>query len=102
MLLREQVWLVHVSQLLTKCLRASDVLGRFGGDEFCVLLAHVDEVQAQETATRLIAAVEQGGFTYEGKPVPLSVTIGITMVKEDDTADALLKRADQDMYRRKG
>jgi len=94
--------MVHVTQLLGKALRASDVLGRFGGDEFCVLLAHVSEKQARDTADRLAKAVENGGFTYEGKPVPLSVTIGITMVSEDDCADSLLRRADQDMYRHKG
>ena len=94
--------MVHVTQLLGKALRASDVLGRFGGDEFCVLLDHVSEKQARDTADRLAKAVENGGFTYEGKPVPLSVTIGITMVSEDDCADSLLRRADQDMYRHKG
>lgn len=94
--------MVHVTQLLGKALRASDVLGRYGGDEFCVLLAHVSEKQARDTADRLAKAVENGGFTYEGKPVPLSVTIGITMVSEDDCADSLLRRADQDMYRHKG
>ncbi|NNC47697.1 MAG: GGDEF domain-containing protein [Sphingomonas sp.] len=93
--------LTHVTRLLGDALRASDVIGRYGGDEFCVLLAHVEEEKAQETARRLEAAVAASDFTYEGRPVPLAVTIGITMVREDDDPNALLDRADKDMYARK-
>ncbi len=94
--------LSHVARLLTQQLRASDVLARYGGDEFCVLLAHVDEGSARDTAARLAAAVEASGFTYEGQAVPLSVTIGVAPIGSDDDAQTILKRADQDMYGKKG
>lgn len=93
--------LKHVTRLLGDTLRASDVIGRYGGDEFCVLLAHVDEQEAQETARRLETVVAASDFVYEDRPVPLAVTIGITMVRKDDDPNTLLDRADKDMYARK-
>lgn len=94
--------LSHVAHLLTEQLRASDVLARYGGDEFCVLLAHVGEREARDTAARLARAVEATGFTYEGRKVPLSVTIGVSLIEDNDDAEAILKRADADMYGKKG
>lgn len=93
--------LTHVTTLLNDQLRASDVIGRFGGDEFCVLLAHVGPTAAQQAALRLEDAVNAGNFTYEGKAIPLSVTIGVSMIRNDDTPETLLERADQAMYARK-
>lgn len=93
--------LTHVTALLNEALRASDVIGRYGGDEFCVLLAHVGPSAAKQTAMRLEAEVEESNFTYEGKPVALSVTIGVSMIRSDDTPERLLERADRAMYARK-
>lgn len=94
--------LSKVAHLLSERLRASDVLARYGGDEFCVLLAHVDEKQARKKAARLAAAVERAGFTYEGRDVPLSVAIGVAMIEaDDDNPEKILGRADSAMYREK-
>lgn len=93
--------LSHVTRLLNDALRASDVIGRYGGDEFCVLLAHASPDKAERTARRLEQAVAASEFTYEGKPVEISVTIGMSPIAKDDTPEALLNRADQDMYARK-
>ena len=77
------------------------MIGRYGGDEFCVLLAHAGPETAERTARRLEQAVADSVFTYEGKPVSISVTVGMSPIEKDDTPEALLTRADQDMYARK-
>ncbi len=91
--------LVHVAQHLQAGVRAEDCVARVGGDEFCVLLHHADEQQAIETAERLVNCVAGDEFLFEGRPMPLSVAIGFTLVERGDTPSAVLARADQAMYR---
>ncbi|MBB3765009.1 GGDEF domain-containing protein [Sphingomicrobium lutaoense] len=94
--------LTKVAHLLSQRLRASDVLARYGGDEFCVLLAQVDEQQARKTADRLATTVEQAGFRYEGQTVPMSVAIGIALIDDSETTpEDILSKADEAMYRKK-
>jgi len=79
--------------------RSSDCVARLGGDEFCVLLDHADESSAIETAERLVHRVASDEFWFDGKAVPLSVAIGMTLIEPGDTPAAVLSRADQAMYR---
>lgn len=91
--------LIHVAEQLHRGTRASDCVARLGGDEFCVLLDHSDEDSALETAERLIDAIAADDFLFEGMAMPLSVSIGVTMIEEGDTPSRVLARADQAMYR---
>ncbi len=91
--------LVHVAQHLQAGVRTEDCVARVGGDEFCVLLHHADEQQAIETAGRLVNCVAGDDFLFAGRPMPLSVAIGLTLVEHGDTPSAVLARADQAMYR---
>ena len=91
--------LIHVAEQLHRGTRGSDCVARLGGDEFCVLLDHADEDSALETADRLINAIAGDDFLFEGLAMPLSVSIGVTMIEEGDTPARVLARADQAMYR---
>ncbi|RST29466.1 GGDEF domain-containing protein [Sphingomonas ginkgonis] len=93
--------LLHVAELLTSGLRQSDVVARFGGDEFAVLLDHADRPAAEETAARLIDRVAGADFNHDGSAIPLSVCIGIAVIEDGDTAHAVIARADQAMYEEK-
>ncbi|MEO5641435.1 MAG: GGDEF domain-containing protein [Sphingomicrobium sp.] len=93
--------LIHVATLLTRGVRDSDCVGRLGGDEFAVLLDHADEATAEETARRLVDAIADEEFFVSGRPVPLSVAIGFTVIEADDTPSAILARADAAMYQGK-
>lgn len=93
--------LVHVAQLLVAGVRQTDCVARLGGDEFAVLLDRADARMAQETARRLVDQVASDDFLFEGRPLPLSVAIGITHVESGDTPATVLARADQAMYREK-
>jgi diguanylate cyclase (GGDEF)-like protein len=93
--------LSQVARLLVSGVRKSDVVGRLGGDEFAILLGYSDEESARETANRLVDLVAGSEFEHEGEILPLSVAIGAAGIREDDTPEAALARADDEMYRRK-
>ena len=91
--------LIHVAEQLLTGVRTNDCVAHIGGDEFCVLLDHADEASAIETAERLVNIVADDDFIFDGKPMPLSVAIGVTLVERGDSPGAVLARADQAMYR---
>ncbi len=93
--------LVYLAQLMTGAVRQTDLVARLGGDEFAVLLDHADDSAATETAKRLVDAVAGSDFIHHGRPLPLSVAVGFTVIEQGDTADTVLDRADQEMYRDK-
>ena len=93
--------LIQVANLLSKGVRHSDVVARIGGDEFGILLESSDERDAQETAVRLIDQISGCEFLHDGEALPLSVAIGVGMIDARDTAEAVMERADEAMYRRK-
>jgi diguanylate cyclase (GGDEF)-like protein len=93
--------LIQVAQLLVGGVRRSDVVARIGGDEFGILLGHANEVSAHETAGRLVDMIADCDFMHEGDALPLSVAIGVAVIGADDEPDAIMARADEEMYRRK-
>ena len=93
--------LVYLATLMAAAVRQTDLVARLGGDEFAVLLDHADEAAATETAKRLVDAVAGSDFIHHGRPLPLSVAVGFTVIEQGDTAEAVLDRADQEMYRDK-
>jgi diguanylate cyclase (GGDEF)-like protein len=93
--------LIQVAGLLVGGVRRSDLVARIGGDEFGILLAHADEANAHETAGRLVNQIADCDFMHDGEALPLSVAIGVAMIGPDDCADAIMARADEEMYRRK-
>ena len=93
--------LVQVAQLLVGGVRRSDVVARIGGDEFGILLSHADEPSAHETAARLVDQIADCDFMHDGDALPLSVAIGVAVIGPDDEPQAIMARADEEMYRRK-
>ena len=93
--------LIYLAQLMVGAVRQTDLVARLGGDEFAILLDRADEPSAMETARRLVNAVADSDFMHHGQPLPLSVAIGITAIEQGDTAEAVLDRADREMYRDK-
>jgi len=93
--------LIQVAQLLVGGVRRSDVVARIGGDEFGILLGHANELSAHETAGRLVDMIADCDFMHEGDALPLSVAIGVAVIGADDEPEAIMARADEEMYRRK-
>jgi len=94
--------LVHIAGRLKSCLRASDTVGRIGGDEFIVLLS---ELRAPEDAAHLARQMLRQisePLSLEGQEHTLTASIGLALFPGDGTdADALVKAADTAMYQAK-
>ena len=93
--------LIQVADVLSRGVRKSDVCARIGGDEFGILLENADEKSAHETAGRLAEMIAGCDFMHDGESLPLGVAIGVGLIDKDDTAQSVMARADEEMYRRK-
>lgn len=93
--------LVKVADILQSRARVTDVVCRFGGDEFVILLPDTGPEGAETYAASAFNAVLDAGFNDNGKPLDVSISLGITALKEEDTLDAALARADEAMYEAK-
>jgi diguanylate cyclase (GGDEF)-like protein/PAS domain S-box-containing protein len=88
-----------VAKRLKGCVRESDTVARFGGDEFVVLLGGLEtQGEAAAVAEKIISAIKQP-FHIAGEECQVGVSIGISLYPDDgDTVEALIKRADEAMY----
>ena len=91
--------LQEVGNTLRDGLRDGDVLARYGGDEFCVLLPSTGREGARAVAERLRTSVRARGFGPEGR-ISQRITVGVAIVKdvpaaEKNPADAILRLADR-------
>jgi diguanylate cyclase (GGDEF)-like protein/PAS domain S-box-containing protein len=86
--------LQSVAQRLTSCVRESDTVARFGGDEFAVLLTNIPRAQDAANVARAIKQALDQAFIFEDQEIFVASSIGISMYPQDgrDTA-GLLKTA---------
>ena len=84
----------RVAAALSSAVRPSDAVGRWGGEEFVVLLPGTSRSAAAATAERLRAAIAAGGAT--------TASIGVAEVRADDSVRSWVRRADVEMYVAKG
>jgi diguanylate cyclase (GGDEF)-like protein len=90
--------LVSVAEVLRHELRPSDLVGRYGGEEFVAMLHGVNQEQAMHVATRLCRRVHRLDIAVDQKDLLLSISIGLAMRSLGDTLESLVERADQAMY----
>jgi len=93
--------LVDVASLLSEALRMPDKVGRYGGEEFLVVLPHTTLTQAKKIAERMRAAVEGWAFEYGGKTSHVTISIGLTQYRKGEDLEQLLSRVDQALYQAK-
>jgi diguanylate cyclase len=91
-----------IGQILQKRLRQTDFVGRYGGEEFCVLLSGTPLDEAAVVAEQIRKSVEESGFHSGDKPVTLTISCGYTEFREGDTPDSVFSRADSALYKAKG
>ncbi len=89
----------RLAGIMTTNIRGNDLIFRYGGEEFCVLLPGVVPERAKKIAERIREEVETD---FAGQEVPITVSIGISSSEGDGRdADYLLELADRAMYRAK-
>ncbi len=83
----------------TKLIRSSDFFARYGGEEFVILLPGTILKTASEIAERIRATIEGHDFVYEGKKIPITISIGVTILSTQDSSfEDMFKRGDAAMY----
>lgn len=99
--LRGDQVLVALVQRLRNAIRTSDLIFRYGGDEFVILLPHTGKDEAAQLAERLVEAARSRPFAGL-PPVTLTMSIGVAAFPEDaQTPESLFKIADQRNYQAK-
>jgi diguanylate cyclase (GGDEF)-like protein/PAS domain S-box-containing protein len=79
-------------------LRSFDFLGRWGGEEFLAIIENVDQIQVYGVANKLRSLVEQSALPVGLEKVRLTISIGATVARKDDTIESLISRADRLLY----
>jgi diguanylate cyclase (GGDEF)-like protein/PAS domain S-box-containing protein len=91
----------RVAETCRECMRSSDLLGRFGGDEFVILMPQVDLEAAHRLGERISAALAASPIDSEAQPIVVSACFGAAQLEPSDTLNELLRRADRALYRAK-
>ncbi len=92
--------LKQLAEAIVPAARSTDLVARFGGEEFIILMPETDPQSALGAASRMREIVESTAFKLaDGQTINRTVSIGIASLHPDgDSAEALLKRADEALY----
>jgi diguanylate cyclase (GGDEF)-like protein len=90
--------LCTVVESAQKCVRNTDALFRYGGEEFVILLRNTDADGAELMAERLRKQIAKLKFSANGDQIKITISGGITALADNDNAKSLFKRADAALY----
>ncbi len=93
--------LIELTRRVQSALRSGDTLGRYGGEEFLVIMPGMGLEQGQQVAQRLLEAISGTPFDVAGGPLRVTASIGVTQCgarTSDDTDQEAIKRADDALY----
>lgn len=90
--------LKNIASTIQKSLRATDLVYRYGGEEFVVLIGNTDFKHSYMIADRILKSVREINMQIEDDKLDLSVSIGMASLKTDDSGESLFNRADAAMY----
>lgn len=96
--------LQHLAHCLTQLFRHSDVVARFAGDEFVLILPETNREKAANLMLRVQSSLAETPLKFDDKSVPISISFGVASSEESDIKDAgsLLRMADKRLYDMKG
>lgn len=93
--------LVHLVRVAKSTLREMDVVGRFGGEEFLIVLPDTRLEDAMQAIARVQSALRRHVFTHGAARLPLTFSAGVTLCRAGDDQDAVVHRADTALYQAK-
>jgi diguanylate cyclase (GGDEF)-like protein len=93
--------LKDLAATIKKCARQSDLCFRFGGEEFLMILDSTDSHQAILVAERIRKTVAEFTYLYNGKIIPVTISIGAATFEPSETLEKFQSRADSALYEAK-
>jgi diguanylate cyclase (GGDEF)-like protein len=90
--------LINLSHLINLCLRKSDLVARWGGDEFLVMLPETNQENGQMVAEKIKNRIMNSPFIYREVDIPVTVTLGVAQCDELTGVGMAIRKADQALY----
>lgn len=90
-----------MARILQKHLRKIDIVARFGGEEFVIIMPSTDGPSATQAVEKVRKVIEESPFNFQGKPVRITMSFGVSEVQAGDTPEELFSRADRMLYHAK-
>lgn len=90
-----------VAKTLASCIRGFDTVGRWGGEEFLGLFPNINDKALEAVGERLRKAVEHAFVMHQDEALTVTISIGATMHKNEETIKETIKRADNALYQSK-
>lgn len=94
--------LQEIIKKTSSLIRKNDMLARYGGEEFVLIMPETEGINAKNVAEKIRETIEKIEFVYKNDTVTVTVSIGVTQVREDDAVPLdVLERADRAVYQAK-
>ena len=93
--------LIEFANRITQLLRSEDVFFRYGGEEFVVVFPHTNQEDAQQVAKRMRAIISDSEIKIAHKSIAMTVSMGVSEFKKDDSVEYRLSQADEALYKAK-
>jgi len=93
--------LKEVARIMSSTCRELDIVGRYGGEEFIIMLPNAPLSGARNIAERIRRGIEDRLFSHMGKKYKVTLSLGVTQLDPLDSSDDFIKRADEALYEAK-
>lgn len=93
--------LIHLTRVVRDTLRPTDVIARFGGEEFVIILPDTDAEEGVKVMTRVQRNLTKRFFLHKNEKLLITFSAGVAQRAPDEAAEAVIARADQAMYQAK-
>jgi len=95
--------LIETAKVISSLLRLGDLFGRYGGEEFAIILPNTDKIGALDVAERIRIAISQQVIKFQNSDVRVTASVGVAVINENDTRyEDLISNADLALYDAKG